>query len=311
LPQEITRAVWTEQFLERSILNTVQSVEDVEKQLSGPQSDELVRSIGIPPRPAVLMEIQKEIAREDPDLRTVASLVAGDVALSAAMLRTVNSPAFGLKRPCETFAQAISMLGIKPLGALITDLMVRRVLRTDGPQLTRFWDASGKRSYALARLSRRMGAVPSDVAQSFGLFCDVGIPLMMQRFPDYGATLKACNDEPERSFTAIEHERHQADHALIGGMMARSWGVSKTVCLAIRLHHDYSIFSKPDVPAEVGQLVAMGLLADLSIQRFAGMNHSAEWDKGSDFAIGALTLTDHDVEEWVAELQEDYAAGKA
>ena len=145
------------------------------------------------------------------------------MALTAAMLRTVNSPAFGLKRPCETFAQAVAMLGIKPLSALITDLMVRRVLRTDGPQLTRFWDVSGKRSYALARLSRNMGEVAPDVGQSFGLFCDVGIPLMMQRFPDYGKTLKACNDEPDRSFTAIEHEHHQADHALIGGNRGDLW----------------------------------------------------------------------------------------
>jgi HD-like signal output (HDOD) protein len=289
----------------------MQSVQDIELQLSGPQSDALVKSIGIPPRPAVLLELQKEIAKEDPDLRSVARLVAGDVALTAALLRTVNSPAFGLKRPCETFAQAVALLGIKPLSALITDLMVRRVLRTDGPQLTRFWDVSGKRSYALARLSRNMGDVPPDVGQSFGLFCDVGIPLMMQRFPDYGKTLKACNDEPDRSFTAVEHEHHQADHALIGGMMARSWGVSKTVCLAIRLHHDYSIFQNPDMPHDVCQLVAMGLLAELAIQRFAGLNHSSEWDKGSDLAIGSLMLTDQDVEDWVDKLLEDFSSGKA
>ncbi len=287
------------------------SVQDVELQLSGPQSDALVKSIGIPPRPAVLLEIEREIAKDDPDLRNVARLVAGDVALTAAMLRTVNSPAFGLKRHCETFAQALALLGIKPLSALITNLMLRRVLPTDGLQLTRFWDVSGKRSYALAKLSRHMGEVAPDLGQSFGLFCDVGIPLMMQRFPDYAKTLKACNDEPERSFTAIEHEHHLADHALIGGMMARSWGVSKSVCLAIRLHHDYSISQNPDMPHDVCQMVAMGLLAELAIQRFAGMNHSSEWDKGSDLAMGSLMLTDQDLEDWVDRLLEDFSAGKA
>jgi len=292
-------------------MSDTQSVKDVELQLSGPGSDALVKSIGIPPRPAVLIELQKEIERDEPDLRTVAGLVACDVALTASMLRVVNSPAFGLKRPCETFTQAVSMLGIRPLNALITDLMLRQVIRTDGPQLTRFWDVSGKRSYALARLSRNMGQVPADVGQSFGLFCDVGIPLMMQRFPEYGKTLKACNDEPERSFTVIEHERHQADHALIGGMMARSWGVSKTVCLAIRLHHDYSIFQNPEMPPEVCQLVAMGLLAELAIQRFAGLNQSSEWDKGGDRAIGCLMLADQDIEDWVDKLLEDFSAGKA
>jgi hypothetical protein len=80
-------------------LNNTQSVKDVEQQLSGPGSDALVKSIGIPPRPAVLIELQKELDKDDPDLRTVARLVAGDVALTASMLRIVNSPAFGLSRP--------------------------------------------------------------------------------------------------------------------------------------------------------------------------------------------------------------------
>ena len=87
--------------------------------------------------------------------------------------------------------------------------------------------------------------------------------------------------------------------------------MSKTVCLAIRLHHDYSIFQNPEMPPEVCQLVAMGLLAELAIQRFAGLNHSSEWDKGSDLAIGCLMLTDQDVEDWVDKLLEDFSAGKA
>jgi HD-like signal output (HDOD) protein len=288
-----------------------QPARDNELQLAEPRSDAVVRSIGIPPRPAVLLALQEEIAEPSPDLRSIARLVAGDVALTAALLRAVNSPALGLERPCGTFAQAVGTLGIKPLGALITDLLVRRELRTDGLQLTRFWDVSAKRSYALARLSRNLGEVPPDMGQSFGLFCDVGIPLLMQRFPDYGKTLRVCNDEPERSFTAIEHEHHQADHALIGGMMARSWGVSKTVCLAIRLHHDYSIFQNPDIPHDICQLVAMGLLAELAIQRFAGLNHSSEWDKGGDLAMGSLMLTDQEVEDWIDKLLEDFSSGKA
>ena len=55
----------------------------------------------------------------------------------------------------------------------------------------------------------------------------------------------------------------------------------------------------------------MGLLAELAIQRFAGLNHSSEWDKGSDLAIGCLMLTDQDVEDWVDKLLEDFSAGKA
>jgi hypothetical protein len=75
--------------------------------------------------------------------------------------------------------------------------MLRHVLRGNVLQLNRFWDVSSKRTFAMARLARGLGGVNIDVAQSFGLFCDVGIPLLMYRFPDYGQTLNICNNEAQ------------------------------------------------------------------------------------------------------------------
>lgn len=287
------------------------SAQEAELQLSAPDTDALVKNIGIPPRPQTLADLQNEIGRPDPDFRRVARLVSSDVALTAALLRIANSPAYGLARRCETVDQAIAMLGLKQVGAVVSGLVLRKVLRTDGPQLTRFWDVSSKRSYAMARLARGLRKVDIDIAQSFGLFCDVGIPLLMQRFPDYGRTLKACNDAPERSFTEVEQAHHQTDHALIGGIMARSWGISQAVCLAIRLHHDYAIFQDPQVPESVAQLIAMGLVAEVAIQRFAGMNSSTEWTKGGEAAAGALMLGDQDIEDWIERLLEGFALGTA
>jgi len=280
-------------------------------QLADTEVDALVRSMGIPPRPATLIDLQAEIAKEDPDFQRVTRLVASDVALTAAMLRIVNSPACGLTRQCDTVDQAVRMIGLKQIAGIVTGLMLRKALRTDGPQLTRFWDVSGKRAFALSRLAVDLGGptVDVDLAQSFGLFCDVGIPLLMQRFPGYGQTLKACNDEKHRPFTDCEQERHQTDHALIGSVMARSWGISRTVCHPIRLHHDYRVFQDPGIPEPVCRLIAMGLIAELAIQRFARLNDSTEWDKGGHAAMGALVLSDADVEDWSERLLERFALG--
>ena len=279
--------------------------------LADAEADALVRSMGIPPRPATLIDLQAEIAKEDPDFARVTRLVASDVALTAAMLRIVNSPAYGLTRQCDTVDQAVRMIGLKQIAQIVTGVMLRKALRTDGPQLTRFWDVSSKRSFALSRLAVELGGgtVDVDVAQSFGLFCDVGIPLLMQRFPDYGPTLKACNDEKVRLFTDVEQERHSTDHALIGSVMARSWGISKNVCQAIRFHHDYSVFHDAGTPDPVSRLIAMGLIAELAIQRFARLNGSTEWDKGGQAAMGALVLSDADVEDWIERLLEWFAQG--
>lgn len=292
-------------------MEVAKSAQEAERQLTEHSTDDLVRNLGIPPRPQTLTDLQAEIASEDPDFRRIARLVASDVALTAALLRIVNSPALALSRKCETLDQAVSMLGLRQINVMVTGLVLRKVLRCDGPQLTRFWDVSAKRAYALGRMSRELGGVEQDVAQTFGLFCDVGIPLLMRRFPDYATTLKACNEETVRSFTEVEEERHHTDHALIGGLMARSWGISPALCTAIRLHHDYAVFRDPKVPDVVLRLIAMGLIAEISIQRFAGLNVSTEWNKGGDLAMGALMLSDQEVEDWIERLLADYATGMA
>ena len=288
-----------------------QCVLEAERHLADPGVDALVRDLGIPPRPQILADLAREMGRPEPDLQHIARTVASDVALTAAVLRVANSAAYGLSRPVETLGQALSMLGLKQIGVMVTGLVMRKVLRTDGPLLTRFWDVSAKRSWALATLARGLGGVDLDVAQTFGLFCDVGIPLLLQRFPTYAATLVQCNGEPLRSFTEVEQAVHHSDHALMGALMARSWGVSQTVCLSIRLHHDYAVFRDPKVPDVVARLVAMGLVAELAIQTYARMNSSTEWNKGGDAAMGALMLAEADVQDWVETLRDGFSSGAA
>jgi HD-like signal output (HDOD) protein len=287
------------------------SAQEADRHLSAPGTDALVRDMGIPPRPQILAELSREMSRSDPDLQRIARIVASDVALTAAVLRVANSPAYGLARRAETLGQALNLLGLKQIGVMVTGLVMRKALRTDGPQLTRFWDVSAKRSWALSALARSLRCVDVDVAQTFGLFCDVGIPLLMQRFPGYGRTLSAANAEQQRSFTEVEQAEHHSDHALIGALMARSWGVSQSVCLAIRLHHDYAIFKDPKVPDVVAKLIAMGLIAELAIQTFAGLNNSTEWAKGCEGAMGSLMLADHDVHDWVERLVHGFSEGAA
>lgn len=276
-----------------------------------PELDALIASIAIPPRPALLTELQMEMSGPDPDPGLVARLVGSDVALGAAVLRTVNSPFYALSRKAATMPEAIALLGLRQIDALVTGFALRRSIVGASASLTRFWDVTAKRSFALARLARGLRGVDADAAQIFGLFCDAGIALLMQRFPDYATTLAAANHDRDQPFTRIEQAAHRTDHALVGALMARAWALPRPVCDAIRAHHDYTVFQDPRIDAQVQRLIAMGLVAELAIQRFAGLNESREWDKGGDAAAGVLLLADADIEEWVEQLAEGFAAGLA
>ena len=278
--------------------------------LSPPDADEVLKNIVIPSCPEFLNQLRTEMARADPDSAKVARLVSADVALSIAVLRTVNAPFYGLRRKIEGIEQAVAMIGMRQVSVLVTSLLMRQALQSSGLNLVRFWDVSNKRSFGMvkiAKMAKKNRSVSPDTAQSFGLFCDIGIPLLMHRFKDYSATLKLANATLERSFTDIEREHHGADHAHIGSIMARSWGLGDTLCSAIKRHHDYNVFQDPSVQDEVSWLIAMGLVVELAIQRYSHMNASREWDKGGDQAMGVLMLSEQELEDWVEDLIADFA----
>jgi HD-like signal output (HDOD) protein len=284
-------------------------VEEAKRQLGSSEIDAVLNSIVIPPRPRVVEQMQAEMAKEEPDLRRAAHIVGQDVGLTIAVLKTVNSPLYGLSRRAASVEQAMSLIGLRQLSILVSALSVRSLLKGDELTLSRFYETSSKRTYAMSRMARETGTVDVGLAQTFGLFCDVGIPLLRGRFPDYVETLKVANTDTQHSFTEIEQMAHNTDHALVGAMMAKSWCLPEPVCLAIRLHHDYAVFLDPKVPREVSRLIALGLVAEVAIHRFSLLHSTVEWEKGGDYVAGALVLAPQEVEEWIEQIIDEFANG--
>ncbi len=271
-------------------------------QLNEEALDQLVKSIGIPPRPSLLADVQHEMAQDDPDPRKIAQLVAKDVAMSAAILKSANAVFFGLKRKAETVEQAAAFLGLTQVSSLLLGLITRRAVKADGPGLSGFWDAATKRSLAMAKMAKSLRVCPPDVAHTFGLFCDIGIPMLMSRFPTYLETLSLAQNDFENSFTAIEDARHGTNHTVIGGILARSWSLPPEIILAIRSHHDYEFMMESSTSHTVASLIALCVLAEHAIQSYQGISNSPEWEKAGHLACDILGIAGDEASDWCDEL---------
>lgn len=266
--------------------------------------DALIRSIRIPPRPTLLADMQRELACADPSPEAIGRIVARDVGLAGALLKLANSSFYGGKRQAKSVQQAILFLGMNQVAALMTGLLARQALPAEGPALANFWDMSTRRAQALVFLARRLRVGDPDVAHTFGLFCDTGVPLLMQRFDDYADTFALAGATPERAFTAIEEERHSTSHAALGCLLARNWGLSSHVGWAILHHHDYAVLDDAATDDAVRALVALSLLAERAIQADQGQAASLEWAKGGARACAYFGLSDEESDELLDELHE-------
>jgi len=180
--------------------------------------------------------------------------------------------------------------------------LARQAIPTNSAALANFWDISTRRAHAMVFLTRRLRMGEPDVAHTFGLFCDTGVPLLMERFKDYSATYAAASLDAERPFTALEDERHQTSHAAIGCLLARNWGLSDHVGWAILHHHDFVVLDDASTPSGVRSLVALSVLAENAICRYQGDAESLEWNKGGAAACAYLGLSSEETAEILDEL---------
>ena len=278
-----------------------------ETELIDQELERVATSIGIPPCPAILIDLAAEVRKDDPNFTRIEQLVVKDVGLSATLLKTVNSPFYGLRTKVSTVKQTINMLGLSMLSRTVTGLVLRNSFASkDQVSMERFWDASAKIAMSASFLAKNLRGINRDDAYTFGLFQNCGIPVLMQRFPAYKETLGRANNEAARSFTQIEDEAHGTDHATIGYLLTKSWNLPETLSTAIRFHHDYQTLAETNdkmSPAS-RNLIALGLLADHVVSVHSNLNFSLEWTKGGAAALAHFALSDSEFED----LSEDAGA---
>ena len=222
---------------------------------------QILVNIVIPPCPKIVVALVQEAQTDEPDLAKLDKLLSGDVGLAAAILKTANSPYYGLSRKAQAVKQAILVLGIRMVTNIVTLLALQKALAVPAGSLDRFWDRSNYHAIVCGRLARYLRSISSDGAFTFGLFNDCGIPVLAQHFPDYKETLRLANSS-DRPFIDIENERHHTSHVTVGAILARSWHLPEIICQAIQHHHAQEVLysDPPSTDGDVSALCALSLI---------------------------------------------------
>lgn len=264
---------------------------------------ELIDSIVLPPRPALMMALQREISKAEPDLARIEQLVERDAALVGHLLQTANSPCFRRKQRVSTMKDALMYIGLNQCSAILTGMLARRALGGNGLMMARFWDVSEKRARGLSFMARELGSIPSDLAYHFGLFCDIGIPLLKGQLATYIGTLSAANCTAAGRFLQIEESRHGVNHASAGALLAERWEISMQITQAIHTHHNPEILRlTTPVAAMTRSLVAANFLVEKAISAYRGERTSLEWRVGGLFAAEALCLSETEIKDFTERL---------
>jgi len=259
--------------------------------------DKMLSTIRIPPRPSLLIDVQHELTSKDPSPKNLSIIIGQDVAMAGALLKLANSSYVGLQLKAKSVEQAVMRLGMEQCILLLTGILAREAIQIEGVSLTQFWDDSNKRAKAMSHYAKKMTLCRSDIAHTFGLFSNIGVPLMMGKFPDYSARVAAALQVETQVTTAVEDQLFNTNHAALGSLLARTWGLPGEVVDALLVHHRYDVLHDPTTSNVVRNLIALSLLVDFGIFHSHGRKQFNDWQVGGEAVCSYLGFTEAEAED--------------
>jgi putative nucleotidyltransferase with HDIG domain len=168
----------------------------------------------------------------------VVAAVESDVALVTAVLRMGNQ-APGARGRVDTIVGAVDLLSARTVQSLVS-----RVRTFDFFERASVWDSAPERfrlhalatQHAAERLAGEVGYENRDRLTVSSLLHDIGKLVLLHAYPGYPAQVHQGAQTPEER---IHQERRElgVDHALVGGVLVRRWGLPASIATVIERHH--------------------------------------------------------------------------
>jgi HD-like signal output (HDOD) protein len=252
------------------LLDTLERALGVKSLFDNPRLARLLTSINeLPPTPKTYFELTRLLSNPETTISTVAATVAQDPAITAQVLRYVNSAYFGLSREVKSALQAVSLLGTETLKWLVFhgELFGPK----PGAHSVEFNSAVeklGQHSQWVSTLARRIvrdiggSREQSEEVAAAGILHDVGWLVLLGQ-PDLIRALHEQSIHGIADLIAAELEVFGATHAELGAYLLGLWGLPDRL-VHLTLHHhspcwsgespDSSLFSLHVADSLVGEV---------------------------------------------------------
>lgn len=217
----------------------------------------------LPSPPRALARIVQMASNPEVSATQLGEVISGDAAFTSELLRTVNSPFYGLRTPVQDAARAVAILGLRALRNLAVCFVVREAIQHSGVRtndMNVFWEDALRRAVVARAIARLGNQVRPDEAFTVGLLQEIGMLAILrvdrERFKLWGNLRSLPPDER----LAVELQRFRARHDVVGEQLARAWGLPDTLIAVLANHHQSERFAA--MPPQEQHLCRLAWMAD-------------------------------------------------
>jgi putative nucleotidyltransferase with HDIG domain len=193
----------------------------------------------LPPMPTTVMRALELAMDPDASIYRLQLLISKDEALSAKILRIVNSAMYALQSEVSTVSHALTVLGLDAVKSVLMAASVESVFQNAKDLGTKLMsDHSWGTALAARAIARRVGSQDMEEALVCGLMHDIGKPVMLQNLRARYTEIISSVYGGYSGFNDLELSSFGFSHSHVGAMLAQKWHFPPQLAEAVGFHHD-------------------------------------------------------------------------
>ena len=228
------------------------------------------------PIPTVIHKVLDLAGDPESSLNDLVAVVERDPAITANLLKTVNSAHMGLPVKVDSVRQAVSMLGLQQVVEMVLSQNLsgnlKRSQKGYGLAKGDLW----RQSLAVAMVARTLAwqrdLMSLPAIYTAALLKDIGKVVLHEFVADQLPAIQKLVAEKSASFIEAEKEVLGMDHTELGGIISKQWHFSPHMTYMIENHHLPNPASRND-PATatlyLADMVAMMVDTGIGVDRLA------------------------------------------
>lgn len=203
-----------------------------------PSAHELVQSCtSVFTLPEIYLRVREVVDDPDSTMDDLANVLKLDPAISARLLRIVNSPLYGFPKQVDTITRAVNLLGVQAINDLVTATTVGRTFSGMTMQLmdvSMFWRKSVLCALLAGKIAKSCGIDDSERFFIEGLLRDIGHLVLYQTVPKRAQSALVEAAYLDSSLAEVEQSNIGCDFAEVGAELIKSWGMPVQIEQAVR-----------------------------------------------------------------------------
>jgi len=196
----------------------------------------------LPSLPTVVTKVLQIADNDRASASEIERAIACDQAITAKLLRVVNSPYFGLSGQIYDVAQAVVIMGFHQVRNLVLSIGAASTFHAKSPLSRQVQATLWKHAFGMAVgaevIARKKNLDTRTVPTVFigGMLANIGSLFLLREKPLDYVTLAKKAEVSGISYSVLEHEQFGISHAKIGAELCVRWRMPSEFVLLIGRH---------------------------------------------------------------------------